>query len=55
MKRMTWTFQATIRIRGCHDFVVTIQAPDQIAARRILETKYGLDSIVGNNVTLVGP
>ena len=51
---MAWKWQATIRISGCHDFVVTIQAPDQITARRILESKYGLGAIIGNHVMLVG-
>jgi len=45
-----WTYKATIRQPGCHDFVAEVRANDQIQARRMLESMYGRNSIVGNNV-----
>jgi hypothetical protein len=47
---MIWKWRATIRIKGAHDFEITIMAPDQIAARRIIESKYGRGCILGDNV-----
>jgi len=45
-----WTWCATIRMQGCHDFKVEVQAPDQIAARAIFERMYGRGSIIGDHV-----
>jgi hypothetical protein len=45
-----FTYRATIRQAGCHDFVAEVKANDQIQARTMLESMYGRNSIVGNNV-----
>jgi hypothetical protein len=45
-----FTFRATIRQGGCHDFVAEVKANDQIQARRILESMYGKGNILGDCV-----
>lgn len=45
-----FTWRATIRQFGCHDFVAEIKANDQIQAKSIFESMYGKGSILGDCV-----
>lgn len=45
------TYRATIRF-PTGDATITISAPDQHAARAMLESMYGRGSIVGGSVSL---
>ncbi len=45
-----WTWEATVRLAGCHDFTIRIMAPCQITAKNIIEAQYGIGCIIGNNV-----
>lgn len=47
------TYKATIRF-PTGDATITINAPDQHAARAMLESMYGKGSIVGGSVILTG-
>ena len=47
---MIYTYQATIRIQGCHDMTVEVRAADQIQARTLIRSMYSGATIIGDAV-----
>ena len=45
-----FTYRATIRLSGCHDFTAEVRANDQIQAKSMLESMYGKGNILGDCV-----
>ena len=50
MTMTLYTYRATVRMSGCHDFIVEVRAVDQIQARTMIRTMYGGATIIGDSV-----
>jgi len=47
-----WKWKATIRTQWS-DIQIVISAPDQHSAKVLLESQYGVGSILGNHITRI--